>query len=201
MSFGQLSIPEKPVRIQIYTGGPSILKLAYNFSKSFQDNVTFTGKPLIGVEGGFRILDWLSVGADFSYRYGELNMDINDSTNYAYIKDKWGINDTLIPNPFGHYKLEVPRFRILLQATAHVLKPDSPSDLYVQLGFGYNNVNPRLTLNNTEIQYFNKIGSFSLPVAYRLSLGYAYHFGNRVGVFGELGIGGPIFSTGLSMRF
>ncbi len=191
----------KPFRVQVYTGGPSILKAAFKFSSSFQDKVTYSGNALIGFSADYRVLDWLSVGADVTYRYGELNMDINDSTSYVYLRDKWGLNEADIPNPYGHYRLEIPRLRIMGMATAHALGTHQPSDLYFQFGLGYNKVKPVLFLNEEEVEYFNRIGTFSLPLAYRLSAGYGYHFGNAVGVFGEVGIGGPIFSVGVSARF
>ena len=192
---------EHPFRVQFYTGGPSILKAAFKFSSSFQDKVHYSGKALIGFSADYRLNNWLSVGLDASYRYGELNMDINDSTDYVYLRDKWGLNEADIPNPYGHYKLELPRYRIMAMATIHALGTDQPSDVYAQFGLGYNKVAPYLTLNGNEVEFFKRIGTFSLPLAYRLSAGYAYHFKNYVGIFGEIGIGGPIFSIGLSGRF
>lgn len=191
----------KPFRIQVYTGGPSILKAAFNFSKSFQDKVTYSGNALIGFSADYRVSDWLSVGGEVTYRYGELNMDITDSSSYVYLRDKWGLNEADIPNPYGHYRLEIPRLRIMAMATAHALGTEQPSDVYAQFGLGYNSVKPTLFLNEKEVEYFNRIGTFSLPLAYRLSVGYGYHFRNAVGVFGEVGIGGPIFSVGVSARF
>lgn len=192
---------DKPFRIQVYTGGPSILKSAFRLSSSFQNEVTFNGKSLIGLSADYRILSWLSVGVDASYRYGQLDFTLSDSTNFNYIRDKWGIDVSEIANPFGHYELKFPRFRMMVSGTVHCLKAESESDLYIQIGLGYNHVRPKLYKDEVEIQYFNKIGTFSLPVAYRLSVGYAYHFAGYFGVFGELGIGGPIFSGGLSVRF
>ena len=190
-----------PFRVQFYTGGPSILKAAFNFSSSFQDKVHYSGKALIGFSADYRLNNWISVGLDASYRYGEVNMDISDSSDYVYLRDKWGLNEADIPNPYGHYKLELPRYRIMAMVTAHALGTDQPSDVYAQFGLGYNKVAPYLTLNNKEVEFFKRIGTFSLPLAYRLSAGYAYHFKNFVGVFGEIGIGGPVFSIGLSGRF
>jgi len=191
----------RPFRVQVYTGGPSILKTAFKFSSSFQDLVHYSGKSLIGFSADYRLNNWLSVGLDATYRYGELNMDITDSSDYVYLRDKWGLNEDDIPNPYGHYRLELPRYRIMAMVTAHALGTDQPSDLYAQFGLGYNRVAPMLFLNDKEVEYFKKIGTFALPLAYRLSAGYAYHFKNYVGIFGEIGIGGPIFTIGVSGRF
>ena len=190
-----------PFRVQVYSGGPSILKTAFNFSSSFQDLVTYSGTALIGFSADYRVNNWLSVGLDATYRYGELNMDITDSSDYVYLRDKWGLNEADIPNPYGHYRLELPRYRIMAMATVHALGTEQPSDIYAQFGLGYNRVAPMLYVNEKEVEYFKRIGTFSLPLAYRLSAGYAYHFANYVGVFGEIGIGGPIFTVGVSGRF
>lgn len=191
----------QPFRIQVYTGGPSILKSAFKLSSSFQSEVSYSGKPLLGLSADYRLLKWLSLGADMSYRYGEMNFTIDDSTTFEYIQEKWGIDVTQIANPYGDYALKFPRFRIMVAATAHFLKEESNSDFYLQMGIGYNRVKPKLFKDGSEIRFFNKIGTLSLPVAYRLSLGYAYHFGGHYGIFAEFGIGGPIFSGGLSFRF
>lgn len=200
ISFSQAQV-ESPFRVQIYTGGPSLFKTAFKFSSSFQDLVKYNDKALLGFSADFRLTERISIGLDATYRYGELNMDISDSSDYEYLLEKWGLNEADILDPFGHYKLEIPRLRIMAVMTTHFLNSDNPSDLYAQLGLGYNRVKPILTLDDSEVEFFNRIANFSLPLAYRLSLGYSYYFKNYLGVFGEVGVGGPIFSFGITSRF
>ena len=84
----------------------------------------------------------------------------------------------------------------------HLLKETSASDLYFSLGIGVNRLKPQLYLNNQNLEILNRyIGFISLPVAYRISMGYAYHFTPSIGIFGELGVGGPVFSGGITARF
>ncbi|MCC6701879.1 MAG: hypothetical protein IT221_10170 [Fluviicola sp.] len=197
----QIGTVERPFRFQVYTGGPSILKSAFKLSNTFQDEVTYSGKPLIGLSADYRLLPWLSLGTDISYRYGQMQFVIDDSTLFQEIEDKWDVDVSSVVDPFGKYEVTFPRLRIMVVGTAHFLKPTSDADFYMQMGIGYNRVKPRLYLDDSEIRYFNKIGTLSMPVAYRLALGYGYHFGEHFGAFAEVGLGGPIVSAGASFRF
>lgn len=97
--------------------------------------------------------------------------------------------------------LDLPRLRILGKVNAHVLSNSEKSDLYFTLGLGYNGFNPKLSKDHNEFGFSEKIPNLSLPIALRLSVGYTYYFINNVGVTGEIGVGAPIFSIGISGRF
>lgn len=199
LAFTQIGSVEKPYRIQLYAGGPSMLKMAFNYSNKFQDAVTFKGVPGIGGEFAYKFTDWFSLGLDLNYRYGQVDFDISDSTLFEEIDDKWNI-DLGSYDPFGHYTLKIPRFRGTVIANFHALPAESKSDLYFSLGFGFNKVRARLYLDDQKID-FRKLGNISLPLAYRTSVGYAYHFADNVGVFAEIGLGGPLVSAGVTARF
>lgn len=188
-------------RVQIYSGGPSLLKSAVNISHKWQDEVTYTGTPLVGGVFDVRVKDWLSLGLDVSHRSGSLEFDVLDSTFYTEIEEKWDIRLDEYVNPFGHYQLKLPRTRIMFNLNIHALPIDSRSDLYFGFGVGFNKVKPRLTLNGNEISYFKNIGKISLPIAYRTSIGYSYNFSEHFGAFAEFGFGGPIVSGGLNFKF
>ena len=192
---------EQPFRVQVYTGGPSWVKMGVNFSNNYQDEVTYSGVPLLGVEFDYKIVDWFSIGVDASYRFGQIEFDILDSTFYTDINDRWDVDLSEYADPFGHYEMKIPRFRAMVKANFHVLPAESRADLYFTAGVGYNRAKPRLFLNDNEIKFVNTIGKFSLPVAYRTSVGYSYHFMNNLGVFAEVGLGGPIVSGGITARF
>jgi hypothetical protein len=188
-------------RVQVYTGGPSMLKSAVKISNNWQEEVTYSGTPLIGGVFDVRVKDWLSIGIDASYRSGNLEFDIMDSTLYTQIEEKWDIRLDEYVNPFGHYKLKLPRTRVMFNFNIHALPVHSRSDLYFGFGIGYNNVNPRLTLNGEDVKFFKNVGKISLPMAYRTSVGYSYNFSEHVGAFAEIGLGGPIVSGGINVKF
>lgn len=192
---------EKPLRIQVYAGGPSLLKMAFKIASKYQDEFTYSGYPGLGVSIDYKLKSWISVGAEFNYRYGQIDFDISDSAFYEVVNDRFDIVNTIF-NPFGHYTLKLPRYRFMANVNFHLLKEYSASDLYISLGLGINRLKPQLYLNDQSIVILNRyIGFISLPVAYRISLGYSYHVIPSIGIFGELGVGGPIFSGGITARF
>ena len=196
--FGQV---ERPLRIQVYAGGPSLLKMAFNISSKYQDEFTYSGYPGLGLTLDYKLKSWVSIGAEFNYRYGQIDFDISDSAFYEAVNDRFDIVNTAF-NPFGHYSLKIPRYRFMANVNFHLLKETSASDLYFSLGIGVNRLKPQLYLNNQNLEILNRyIGFISLPVAYRISMGYAYHFTPSIGIFGELGVGGPVFSGGITARF
>ncbi len=186
--------------IQVYTGGPSLLKLAVGISSAYQDKVEYNGFPGVGGAISFKFNRWISLRADLYYKHSQLEMDINDNAFYNELNDKWGIVLNGI-DPFGHYSLALPRYRGNIIADFHFLKDESQSDLYCSLGFGYNRMKPRLLIDNKPVSIINEVGTLSLPFAYRLSLGYTHYFGSTIGLYGEIGIGGPLVSVGMKVRF
>ena len=200
VSNAQIGQADKPFRIQTYVGGPSMLKLAFKFSNQFQDKVNYQGNPGVGVEFGYKLFDWLSLGVDMNYRYGQIDFTVEDSTFFQEIDDKWDI-DLSGFSPFGDYTMKIPRFRTTILANFHVLPATSRSDLYFTLGIGFNKVRTRLYLNDNLIDFSKKLGTISMPLAYRTSVGYSFHFVENVGIFTEIGLGGPIISAGLTARF
>lgn len=192
---------ENRFNLQVYTGGPSLLKSAVRVSQKWQDEVTYSGTPLIGGVFSVRIANWLSLGMDASFRTSSLEFDVLDSTLYTQIEEKWDIRLDEYVNPFGHYELKLPRTRIMVSAAIHALPVHSRSDLYFEFGIGYNNLKPKLTLNGNTVPFFKSLGSISLPVAYRTAVGFRYNFHPHFGAFAEIGLGGPIVSGGLNVSF
>ena len=196
--FGQV---ERPLRVQVYAGGPSLLKMAFKISSKYQDEFIYSGYPGLGISLDYKLKSWVSIGAEFNYRYGQIDFDISDSAFYEVVNDRFDIVNTDF-NPFGHYTLKLARYRFMANVNFHLLKETSKSDLYFSLGLGINRLKPQLYLNNQNLEILNRyIGFISLPVAYRISMAYAYHFTPFIGIFGELGVGGPVFSGGITAQF
>lgn len=191
------------VRVQVFIGGPSISSKILKLSSNFDDKIQFTDIPLVGGKVETFIYPWMSVGIECTFRSSTISYEITDSTLFAELDEKLGIStqDLLGVNPFGIYKLGLPRLRILGKVNAHVLPNSEKSDLYFSLGLGYNGLNPKLSKDDNEFGFSEKIPNLSLPIAFRLSAGYTYYFINNLGVTGEIGVGAPIFSIGISGRF
>lgn len=191
------------IRAQAFVGGPSISKQIFNLSSSFQDKVTYESIPLVGFKVETYVYPWLSVGVEGTFKRSTISYEVSDSTLLQELDEKLGISveDLVGVDPFGIYKLDLPRLRILAKANAHLIPNSEKSDLYLSLGLGLNKLTPRLTKNDQELDFSNAIPKLSLPVAFRLSIGYSYYFIPNVGIMGEIGIGGPLLSIGLTGRF
>jgi len=81
------------------------------------------------------------------------------------------------------------------------LEEESSSDLNFSAGLGYNKLKAVLYKDDVEVPYSEDLGAISLPIAYRFAVGYAYYFAPMIGVFTEIGLGGPVFSFGVNARF
>lgn len=186
--------------VQVYTGGPSLLKWAFKFSTQYQDKITYAGLPGVGGEINYRFNRWVSASADLYYRYGRLEMNVDDLSFYNEISAKWGIQLVGV-NPYGSYRLELPRYKGTLNVLVHALKEESASDIYLSAGLGYNHLKAKLYKEDQELEFTKSIGTISLPIAYRIAAGYAYDIAPMIGLFTEIGIGGPVFSFGVNARF
>jgi len=191
------------IRIQAFIGGPSISKQIFNLSSNFQDKVAYEDIPLFGFKIETYVYNWLSVGVEGTFRKSTISYEVSDSSLFEELDEKLGISvqDLVGVDPFGIYKLDLPRLRLLAKANAHLIPNSEKSDLYISLGLGMNKLTPQLTKNNQELDFSNDIPKLSLPIAFRLSLGYSYYFIPNVGLMGEIGIGGPLLSIGLTGRF
>ena len=188
---------------QVYVGGPAWARKIYNFSTKFQDVISFSGTPTIGGNAQFFFYDWLSAGVEVTYRRTTLSYDVTDSTLYNELEDKLGIRieDYTNFNPFGTYNLDLKRLRVLAKVNFHFLPDAKHSDFYLNLGVGYNGLLTKFSKDGASVPFVNKVPNLSLPVSFRLGLGYSYYFINNLGVTAEVGLGGPLFSIGLSGRF
>ena len=127
-------------------------------------------------------------------------MNVDDLSFYNEISDKWGMQ-LVGANPYGFYRLELPRYKGTLNVFVHALKEESASDVYLSAGLGYNHLKAKLYKEDQELEFTKSIGTISLPIAYRFAVGYAYDFAPMIGLFTEVGIGGPVFSFGVNARF
>jgi len=191
------------VKAHAYIGGPSLAKTLFKFSGSLKEKITYENTPLFGGNVEAYVFNWLTVGAEFTYRHSDISYEITDSTLFQEFDEKLGLDLTDLTgiNPLGKYTLDLQRLRILAKATAHVIPNAERSDLFVCLGLGYNGLNYKLTKDDQVIDFTEKIPKLSLPVAFRLSLGYSYYFIPNLGITGEIGVGGPLLTIGLSGRF
>lgn len=193
MSFGfnntaSAQVEQGSIIIDPYYGYP-------NFGKSFADlvagdsssNVNITGIGPCGLRAEYLVADNFGVGFDFIYNSVGVEYDYNSwDTN--------GFQQTYTD------KVNQQRFRIQLRINYHFVQTDV-LDAYV--GFGAGSNTRRVTYTSTDPTFTepDAISGAFIPVSVRIALGARYYFIPNLGLNMELGIGGPVISGGLSLKF
>lgn len=177
------------VIIDPYYGGP-------NFGKSFFDLFT-TDNNIQGVEltgigpcGGrveYLLADNFGLGIDFIYN-SVAGTGTIDSLN----------GDGTIARSYDT-KLYSRRFRVHLRANYHFVQTDA-LDAYLGFGAGTNTRTIGITSDYPNFDEGNVSGAI-IPVSFRVAIGTRYYFTDNIGINAELGIGGPVVSAGLSIKF
>jgi len=166
-----------------------------NFGKKFADllvgdsstNVNITGIGPAGLRAEYLVADNFGVGFDFIYNSVGVEYDYTDY-------DTNGFQQTYTS------KANQQRFRIQLRINYHFVQTDA-LDAYVGFGAGTNI--RRYTFESNEPNYIepNAISGALIPVSIRVALGARYYFIPNLGLNVELGLGGPVISGGISLKF
>ncbi|WP_066759304.1 outer membrane beta-barrel protein [Crocinitomix algicola] len=184
-------VEEGSIIIDPYYGGP-------NFGKYFaQAIVTSAGEDAEGIKIGgvgpaglraeYMVGDKLGVGVDFIYNTWSATFDV-DSTNPEGITNQYETT------------LKMTRIRVLARLNYHFATTDQ-LDAYVGFAAGYNgrNYSLKTELEGYDDDFINELTT--LPASARIAIGMRYYFTDNIGLNGELGLGGPLFSAGLSLKF
>lgn len=156
-------------------------------SASNLDGINVTGIGPAGLRAEYMVADNFGIGIDFIY-------------NSFNIK---GSVDSLNPNGTVYKTYDVKtfaqRYRVHLRMNYHFVSTDVV-DAYVGFGVGANIRRFGLTTDYPDYDGGAVSGSL-IPVSARLALGMRYYFTDNLGLNLELGIGGPMLSGGLSLKF
>lgn len=193
LTFGSINsasaqVEQGTVIIDPYYGYP-------NFGKKFADgivgdsatNVDITGIGPCGLRGEYMISDNFGVGVDFIY----------NSLGVKYNYEDW---DTLGITHTYEDKINQQRIRVQLRMNYHFAQTEQV-DAYVGFGagtsirrFSYSSDNPNFTEPDA-------VSGALIPVSLRLALGVRYYFTDFLGINAEIGLGGPMISGGISLKF
>lgn len=185
-SFGQVN-PEGSVVIDPYYGFPNF---GVSFVKGFvpeNSELKISGVGPCGIRGEYFLSDKFGLGLDFIYNNvsakGTIDsMNIDGSLYHTY-----------------NYKLDFQRYRVHVRMNYHFVN-DEKLDAYIGFGAGTNT--RRIVVKSDDPQYAkNKVTGALLPVSARIALGMRYYFSPNIGFNAEIGLGGPVLSTGISFRF
>jgi hypothetical protein len=90
--------------------------------------------------------------------------------------------------------------RVQVRMNFHFLASNAMSDSYLGVGFGTNNKWKKISENGNVIEKISGSEAVIFPFSLRLCYGYRYFFNYNWGINGEVGLGGPLLSLGLSYK-
>ncbi|MFT5822809.1 MAG: outer membrane protein W [Crocinitomix sp.] len=175
------------VIIDLYYGYPNFGKKLADGINTASSEVTVGGIGPAGLRVEYMLADNFGLGIDFIY----------NSTNLSFTADSLNIDGTI--NRSYDVKTSMQRIRVMLRANYHFVQTDV-LDAYVGFGAGTNN---RIWGIDTDFPDYDdtSIGATAIPVSARLALGTRFYFTDNIGMNVEIGLGGPLLSAGLSLKF
>lgn len=195
-AFGQAN-PKGSFVIDPYYGFP-------NWSRSIAttfiddngiDKSQFKAFGPTGLRAEYLLDDKFGIGFDVIVNGYSLSGTIQDTTYNAEL------DTTVIVERDAKYSMR--RLRVQARFNYHFEVTNPNLDVYMGLGVGTNNRFRSYKVDGGDSE-FNESGlkNFTLiPVSMRLAAGMRYYFNQNIGINTELGIGGPLVSAGLSVRF
>ncbi|MFK8038405.1 MAG: hypothetical protein AB8B74_08955 [Crocinitomicaceae bacterium] len=187
-SFTQ-ALEKGNVIIDPYYGFPNLGKSFAEviIGDEFDEDIGLVPIGPAGLRAELMIADNFGLGLDFIY----------NSISGTGTVDSLNLDGTFNSS----YDLTVysRRFRFHLRANYHFVQ-DENLDAYIGLGVGSNT---RSVGGKTDFPNYS-LGSFTgsiIPISARFAIGTRYFFTENLGLNLELGLGGPLISGGLSLKF
>lgn len=158
------------------------------------ENKEVSGLGPTGLRTEFMVNNWLGLGADAMYNQAQATFDRTEIDGYVGGVAIYGVH---------HYNLTLNRTRIQARINFHIPVKSKRLDWYGGIAFGSNAMKTTLTRDGQKTQNVDDVQPrfHYLSISARTSLGFRYYPTKFVGINFELGIGGPIFTTGVSTRF
>lgn len=179
--------------IEPYIGFPNVTKYVPMLALSQEpQNVTnYVGLPPSGFRYSYMLTDDISFGVDVIF----------DRSKKEFVS-----TDTVFQNggwEYLSYEGQRTQTRLRLQARMNFHIPISQpnADSYFGLAFGTNNRWIKDYKNGVLERELKGSEAILIPFSMRVCYGYRYYFNYNLGIVGEIGIGGPLLSFGLSYKF
>lgn len=185
--------------IDPYYGFPNFGKsFAKNFESETSSNFKVKGLGPLGLRGEYMVADRMGVGFDVIYNSYDLQYtDVRTDSIYDGNTNTWTTKTTSTDN---EYKMQ--RLRVHLRFNYHFEVSNPMLDAYFGVGAGSNNRFRKAYENGVEVKDDTDLGKFTLlPVSLRICTGLRYYFTENIGINAELGLGGPLISAGVSLKF
>lgn len=189
---------DQKLYIDLYHGFPHFGKTLANdiVRENNIDSMDVGGYGPAGLRLEYRMADRLGIGFDaifsgFSLSGFQRDSSFNDVTQvYDY---------TNLPVTFS-----MNRIRIQARITYHLEISNPKLDVFFGFAAGSNLMLDKYEVNGVEknAKGLSDLGNmFTMPVSMRTCIGLRYYFSESIGMNFEMGLGGPLLSTGLAVRF
>jgi opacity protein-like surface antigen len=170
-----------------YYGFPNLVKKIIKEAAGSIDGVKVSGIGPAGIRAEYMLANKFGLGMDFIY----------STLNLTFRFDSLQNNGTIYKT--YHPKIAFQGYKLHLRMNYHYINKEH-FDAY--FGFGAGGHITRATFkteapDHIEIKDINASNPFSV----RLAAGFRYFFNDNIGLNLELGLGGPIISSGISLRF
>lgn len=185
--------------LQPYVGGPNMKKWAYDVDD--YNDINSSGSLHYGIAGEFSVSERIGLGFDVIY-----SPFSRTETAYNYYTDPV-TGDYISSNQ----KIEITdnKLRIMPRIFIHFNVEDPTWDIYISGGVGFNIINSRYEVDGQEVDNIDSYGYYDsfpiisphFPFAGRFCFGSRYYINNNLGINFETGVGGPVFSLGMNLRF
>jgi len=179
--------------IEPYLGFPNLGRLSSQIIDTSileKQDQSFSGIGPSGFRYSYMFSDALSIGIDLMYN--TLNEKYRTSQD-VFMDNAWTtINKNML--------ISTQRLRLQVRMNFHFLASNAMSDSYLGLGFGTNNKWKKTSENGNVIEKISGSEAVIFPFSLRLCYGYRYYFNYNWGIQGEVGLGGPLLSVGLSYK-
>ena len=179
--------------IESYLGFPNLGRLSAQITDTSileKQDQKFSGIGHSGFRYSYMLSDDFSIGIELMYNALKENYRTSQD---VYMNNAWTlINKNML--------VSTQRLRIHVRMNFHFSAFSDMSDSYLGLGFGTNNKWKKTSENGNVIEKISGSEAVILPFSLRLCYGYRYFFNYNWGINGEVGLGGPLLSLGLSYK-
>lgn len=184
--------------ITLYYGLPHLEKAwQTNLFKSLAmgnqniQEIRSSGIGLFGVRGEYFVSNIIALG--FDVMYNRYRIDFKD------VYQVYDPSYTYLIEIFDQYSYIMERIRIQFRANFHFNVSNPHIDLYGGVGLGLNYRNKSFKKNGeTTTNTFFETTNLVIPISSRICFGYRQTIKNNFAISFETGLGGPLFSMGLS---
>lgn len=173
-----------------------------NFGKSFlqavedanpnAQNFNIGGIGPAGLRAEYMVSDRIGLGFDIIYNSNSSSFTVTDTVGTD------GSGDPVTETNDWDYKMQRVRAQVRFNYHFDISNPNF--DSYIGLGAGTNNRFRTTHKNGQEEE--GELDDFTLlPFSMRICAGARYYFTDNLGLNMEIGLGGPVISGGVSVKF